>query len=183
MCKGKIVYNDSTKHLLPYFFKQGYKREENDNPADFTLDILIDANENEDILYKLLRNYKRSPLYNKILFDIDEQIRLAAVSSENIDGKKLFQKSFGRELYYISKRTLTNAVRNPALLASQIIVSLVLGLLIGLVFFNMTKTIDPGVKNRLGAIFLIVTSQIFATVTAIEPLIKERSLFIHVSLY
>jgi hypothetical protein len=182
MCKGKIVYHDTTKHVLPYFFKQGYKREENDNPADFTLDILIDANQNEDILYTLLRSYKRSPIYNKILFDIDEQIRLAAVSLENINEKKLFKKPFGRELYYISKRTLTNTIRNPLLFASQTIVAIIVGLLIGLVFFNIPNTPDIGVQNRLGAIFLIVTSQILVTMTAVEPLIKERALFIHVSL-
>ncbi|CAF1498676.1 unnamed protein product, partial [Adineta steineri] len=34
-------------------------------------------------------------------------------------------------------------------------------------------------QNRLGAIFMIVSSKILSTVTAIEPLVKERPLFIH----
>jgi ATP-binding cassette subfamily G (WHITE) protein 2 len=37
------------------------------------------------------------------------------------------------------------------------------------------------VQNRLGAIFFIVISQIFSNVTALEPFLKERVLFIHVS--
>lgn len=44
----------------------------------------------------------------------------------------------------------------------------------------MKTTTDPGIHDRLGAIFCIIVSQIFSTVTALEPLIKERALFIHV---
>jgi hypothetical protein len=56
-----------------------------------------------------------------------------------------------------------------------------MGLLVGLVFNDMEPIVDPGVQNRLGAIFFTVVSQIFSTVTALEPLLKERVLFIHVS--
>ncbi|CAF4339213.1 unnamed protein product [Adineta steineri] len=45
MCKGKIVYNDSPENVLPYFRKQGFERDLNDNPADFLLDILLKANQ------------------------------------------------------------------------------------------------------------------------------------------
>jgi ATP-binding cassette subfamily G (WHITE) protein 2 len=48
-------------------------------------------------------------------------------------------------------------------------------------FYDLKKTYDPGVQNRLGAIFFIVISQIFSNVTALEPFLKERVLFIHVS--
>ncbi|CAF4378634.1 unnamed protein product, partial [Adineta steineri] len=92
-------------------------------------------------------------------------------------------RSVGVEIYYVSQRTLKNAIRNPALFLSQIVVAIILGLLIGLVFHDMKKTIDPGVQNRLGAIFFIIISQIFSTITALEPLLKERALFIHVNLY
>jgi hypothetical protein len=90
-------------------------------------------------------------------------------------------RSFKAEIFYLSQRTLRNVVRNPALAFSQIIVSIIIGLLVGLMFYDLKKTYDPGVQNRLGAIFFIVISQIFSNVTALEPFLKERVLFIHVS--
>ncbi|CAF1318262.1 unnamed protein product [Rotaria sordida] len=56
------------------------------------------------------------------------------------------------EIFYLSQRTLRNAVRNPALALSQTVASIVIGLLVGLLFFDLKKTIEPGVQNRLGAI-------------------------------
>ncbi|CAF4830395.1 unnamed protein product, partial [Rotaria sp. Silwood2] len=82
--------------------------------------------------------------------------------------------------FYLSQRTLRNAVRNPALALSQTLASIIIGLLAGLLFYELKKTTEPGVQNRLGAIFFIVISQIFSNLTALEPLIKERVLFIRV---
>ncbi|CAF1355213.1 unnamed protein product [Adineta steineri] len=182
MCKGKIVYNDSPENVLPYFRKQGFERDLNDNPADFLLDILLKANqhgpEGEKKLADLVRHYQRTKIFQHIPFEIDQQIRIASFNMAN-NKHKIAKKSIFKELYYISKRTVMNTYRNPLLFLSQIVVAVFVGLLIGLVFFNMAKTVDPGIQNRLGAIFMIVSSKILSTVTAIEPLVKERPLFIH----
>jgi ATP-binding cassette subfamily G (WHITE) protein 2 len=76
---------------------------------------------------------------------------------------------------------LRNVVRNPSLAFSQILASIIVGLLVGLLFYDLKKTTDPGVQNRLGAIFFIVISQIFSNMTALEALLKERVLFVHVN--
>ncbi|CAF0809871.1 unnamed protein product [Adineta ricciae] len=72
------------------------------------------------------------------------------------EAEEIIQRPRSRELYYISKRTLQNAVRK-----------------------DIELTDNPGIPNRLGAIFFIIVSQIFSTATALEPLLKERVLFIH----
>jgi ATP-binding cassette subfamily G (WHITE) protein 2 len=181
MCQGKCIYHGSSKKVLSYFTKQGYHCDMHDNPADFVLDVLIDASQNEDGLTKLRQTYKKSLMHTKIINDIDRIESEANHDKHIAEQKKVLERPLGREIYYISKRTLQNAVRNPALFMSQTLVSIILGVLVGLVFYNMDKTSDPGVPNRLGAIFFIVVSQIFSTVTALEPLLKERALFIHVS--
>ena len=72
-------------------------------------------------------------------------------------------------------------MRNSALLMWQILVAILLGLLTGLLYYQIPRTIGSGVQNRLGGIFFIVVNQIFSTATALEPFIKERALFIHVN--
>ncbi|CAF4135358.1 unnamed protein product [Adineta steineri] len=182
MCKGQIVYYDSPENVLPYFHKQGFARDPDDSPPDFLLDILLKANqdslESKAKLDALVGHYRRTKVCHKIHIEINQQIRVASFNMAN-NKHKIAKKSIFKELYYISKRTVMNTYRNPLLFLSQIVVAVFVGLLIGLVFFNMAKTVDPGIQNRLGAIFMIVSSKILSTVTAIEPLVKERPLFIH----
>ncbi len=182
MCKGKTIYQGPALAILPYFNARGYQCELHDNPADFTLDVLIDASRQSDGVDKLNQAYiefqkqinrnseLNTPLHDDRLERLRRQQQGAAA------------RSFRTEIYYVSQRTIRNAIRNPELFLSQIIVAIILGLLVGLVFYDMQATVDPGVQNRLGAIFFIVVNQIFSTVTALEPLLKERVLFIHVSL-
>ena len=44
-------------------------------------------------------------------------------------------------------------------------------------FNDMKKTVDPSVQNRLGALFLMVVSQIFSTMTAAFFLVLFVQLF------
>jgi ATP-binding cassette subfamily G (WHITE) protein 2 len=181
MCKGKSVYQGPALVMLPYFNAQGYQCEFHDNPADFALDILIDVSRKPENLEKLYQAYVKSPLHTNI-----NSVSRKQLHDDNLEKTRRKQqgaaaRSLGIEIYYVSQRTIKNAIRNPALFVSQIVVAIILGLLVGLVFYNMENTIDPGIQNRLGAIFFIVINQIFSTVTALEPLLKERVLFIHVS--
>ena len=167
--------------MLPYFAAQGYHCEVHDNPADFVLDVLIDASRTSEDLEKLNLAHRKSSTHRDITALVEEQSTDDAREKFHRLRKGGPARSLGSEIYYVSKRTATNAVRNPALLMSQAVVATILGLLVGFVFRDMKRIIDPGIQNRLGAIFFMVITQIFSTVTAIEPLIKERALFIHVS--
>ncbi|CAF1189577.1 unnamed protein product [Adineta steineri] len=182
MCKGKIVYNDSPNNVVPYFNRLGFERDPHDSPPDFLLDILVAANrdtaESRTALNTLVRQYQRTKTFQQMPYEIDHQIRLAFFNTANNKNQNI-KKSFFDEFRSISKRIMINTKKHKKLVVVQILVSIFISLLIGLVFFNMPKTVDPGIQHRLGAIFMIVSSKILSTVTAIEPLVKERALFIH----
>jgi len=182
MCKGKCVYNGSPLSIIPHFKKCGYLCEEHDNPADFALDVLISAGEESDAVNNLHKSYVESDMHKNINSFFTQSNRDDGFQALRLHEKGAPGRSFGVEIYYVSRRTLKNSIRNPALFLSQIVVSIVLGLLVGLVFNNIDNTVDPGIQDRLGAIFFIIVSQIFSTVTALEPFLKERVLFIHVSI-
>jgi ATP-binding cassette subfamily G (WHITE) protein 2 len=181
MCKGTTIYHGSALSMLPYFNRQGHQCELHDNPADFALDVLINVSRKAEDLEKLKKAYMESPMYANIHSLLKTQPRDDNLQILRQKQQGTGARSLGIEIYYVAQRTLKNSVRNPALFLSQTVVAIILGLLVGLVFNDMKTTIDPGVQNRLGAIFFIVVSQIFSTVTALEPLLKERILFIHVS--
>ncbi len=183
LCNGKCIYQGSPDEVISHFASQGYPYEEHDNPADFALDVLIEASKTASKLKELIRAYTRSPMPIRMAQHIAD-LEPNENETYNLNDKRPDEKNHSliAEIFYVAQRTLRNSIRNPQLTLSQTIVAVILGLLVGLVFFNMKRTIDSGVQNRLGAIFFIVVSQIFSAVTALEPLLKERTLFIHVSL-
>ncbi|CAF4225143.1 unnamed protein product [Rotaria sp. Silwood2] len=176
----KILFLDEpTTAVLPFFNMQGYSCELHDNPGDFALDVLIDASRQPDNIDKLNKAYMKSQIYANINSLLKKQMNNDGLEKFRRKEQGVAARSRITEIYYVSQRTLRNAIRNPELFLSQVVVAIIMSLLVGLVFNNMENTIDPGVQNRLGAIFFIVVSQIFSTITALEPLIKERVLFIH----
>lgn len=183
MCKGECIFHGPAQDVVAYFSSQGYQCEPYNNPADFALDILTDVGRAQETLAKLSFSYKNSIMHKEII-NLEEKYNTVN-SSKKLKHLKDMHKpravqSVSTEFLYISKRTILNSVRNPGLIMSQIIVSIILGLLIGLVFFDLQNTIDPGIQNRLNAINFIVQGEIFSTLSTLEPLLKERSLFIHV---
>ncbi|CAF1027601.1 unnamed protein product [Didymodactylos carnosus] len=92
---------------------------------------------------------------------------------------KMAKKSRLNEFYYVAQRLLRTLVRNPALVIMQAIVTTIFAILVGLIYLNIDRTINTGVKNRIGAIFFIIMNQIFGNLSAIELFLKERALFMH----
>ena len=169
--------------MLPYFASCHYNCEEHDNPADFALDVLIEVSKIDSSLQQLAEAYIHSEMHArvaKLITEVQPNGNAMCNSDDQRPHKK--NRSFMTETFYVAQRTLRNAVRNPQLFLSQTIVAAVMGCLIGLVFYKMELTDNKGVQNRMGAIFFIVLTQVYSTVTALEPLLRERTLFIHVSL-
>ena len=175
MSKGFCVYQGLTDNLLDYFNQLNYQCELHDNPADFALDVLIDAEQNPQQLKQLIETYESSSMFNNIQNSINQNPLKPPLRSRT-------KRSIRREIHHVSIRTITNAIRNPELFVSQAFVVILLGLLVGLVFYQINLSIETGISNRLGAIFVMIASQIFSSVTALESLLKERVLFIHVKI-
>jgi len=175
MSQGRAVYLGPSINMTSHFSALGYSCPAQDNPADFALDMLNQVT-SASVLKNLCENYRHS--------SIDDHTPDAFPDNMSIDDIAIIQKpdrSFLSDFLYVSQRTFRNALRNSALLAWQIAVAVILGLLTGLLYYQIPQTPGLGVQNRLGGIFFIVVNQIFSTATALEPFIKERALFIHVS--
>jgi ATP-binding cassette subfamily G (WHITE) protein 2 len=194
---GRCIYHGPAIDVLPFFASVGFTCEEHDNPADFLLDVsqgdyqpnlslTNDMNEiNPDIkqdqlVHYLNDAYEKSSIYSKIkqeASDISSSSKGSLVVTPNT--REVRKKSRLFEILYVSQRTFRNAFRNPALVGMQTGVSIFLGVLIGLIYINTDNSMDIGVKNRLGAIFFIVTNQVFGSLSALDLFIKERPLFQH----
>ena len=183
MCQGKAIYSGPSNELSTYLDSFPFLHDPLDNPADVALDMLSDTNGNPTVLSNLCNAHKNSAVFIELKKTLDN-ITLSQNYSKIYEKEKkyLVARPLITEIWYIAERTLMNSIRNPALFISQMIIALILGLLIGTVYYDMKRTIESGIPNRLGAIFLIIISQIFMSTSALEPLSKERALFLHVCL-
>lgn len=170
LSSGHPIYLGPSVNILSYFDMYGFKPDEHDNPADFALDLLINCDETS---MTTLRN-----AYNQSHTNVNDSV---STTTLEIGSNDFISRSNLHDLYFVSLRTFRNTIRDPAMVASQIVVSILLALLTGLVFNQIKPTIETGVQNRLGVIFFIVVNQIYSTTTALEPLVQERALFIHVN--
>jgi ATP-binding cassette subfamily G (WHITE) protein 2 len=175
MSHGRIVYLGSSINMLSYFNQEGLPCKEHDNPADFVLDILTETT-NDSAIKDLCENYLRLPIHISTLAISLNQSFTSEVSKAVQRGS-----SSASQFFYISQRILRNARRNWQPYFWQNVFAILLGLLTGLLYYKMPQTSGSGVQNRLGCIFFVVANQIFSTATALEPFIKERALFVHVS--
>ena len=189
IASGHCIYHGPASEVLTYFAATGFPCEEHDNPADFILDISqglrwtsqtlmnseVDADRKKEKIARHLRDlYVQSESFAAIRQQILEANRSPSEMPVAHESQSAWKKMF-----YVSQRTLCKSFRNPTLMIMQTIVPVCLAIFVGSLYFNTDRTLQNGIKNRLGAIFFIVSNQVFLNLSALELFIKERTLFIH----
>ncbi|KAJ3066124.1 hypothetical protein HDU98_010549 [Podochytrium sp. JEL0797] len=84
---------------------------------------------------------------------------------------------FLTQLSQLVKRSFKHLIRTPTLLLGHILLSVLMGIFIGGVYFHSDDSIS-GVQNRLGSLFFILSLVGFSSLSAIGALAQERNLFI-----
>lgn len=192
MGAGRCIYHGSVHDILPYFASIGLTCEEHDNPADFILDVCQGiryisyplnsiSSESEQRKDQICEYLHDSFIKSSICGSINEQIQDANKATDGTLNKQIKSLSRPRllEMWYVFQRAFRNSFRNSTLMIMQTIVPICLAILVGCLYMNTDNTFENGVKNRLGAIFFIVSNEVFLNLSALELFIKERVLFAH----
>ena len=175
---GCTVYQGSTRQAVEYFRNQGYECPERENPADFFLDLIADDEQN--LLNENSLNWPerfqfsetlQSIIKTKPKNSIKEKIKSTITSTD-------YATNVFKQMFIVGKRTIKNMIRSPTEFLLQILISTLFSVVIGLIYFQLKLNL-AGLQNRAGAIFLMVTIQVFANQSAIMAFMKEKALFIH----
>ncbi|NXT18424.1 ABCG2 protein, partial [Syrrhaptes paradoxus] len=200
LAAGRVLYHGPASHAIEYFQSIGYQCEPYNNPADFFLDVIngdstavamskMDEMNTEEsieehteydktLAEKLAEKYSSSAYY---------QETKAALENISVGNKKktkaifrqiTYANSFLHQLKWVSERTFKNLVGNPQASIAQLCVTVVLGLIVGAIFFGL-KEDSAGLQNRVGAMFFLTTNQCFSSISAIELFVLEKKIFIH----
>nr|XP_033705901.1 broad substrate specificity ATP-binding cassette transporter ABCG2-like [Tursiops truncatus] len=193
------MFHGPAQEALGYFPSTGYHCELYNNPADFFLDVINgdscavvlnredtdgEARETEEpskkdtpLIGKLTEFYANSSFFKETKVELDQ---LSGGQKKNISVYKeiTYATSFCHQLRWISRRSFKNLLGDLQVSIVQIIVTVILGLVIGAIFYHLKN--DPtGMQNRAGVRFFLTTNQCFSSVSAVELLVVEKKLFIH----
>ncbi|XP_009874487.1 PREDICTED: ATP-binding cassette sub-family G member 2-like [Apaloderma vittatum] len=197
---GKVLYHGPAKQALEYFSSIGYECEPFNNPADFFLDIIngdstsvaarkedhrpVDTGKEDNlgsnVVDVLHQKYLNSSLYQSTKEAL-RKVELGRGSKQRVSKQEheiTYANGFLTQLYWVSKRSLKNLVRNPQASFAQIAVTIILALVVGAIFFGV-KLDRSGIQNRVGSLFFVTTNQCFSSVSAIELFIRDKKLFVH----
>lgn len=116
---------------------------------------------------KLETYFKESDLYAQIHREIDEKALI--MSTTLMDDILSMTRSPGctLQIKYLLERSFKNTIRNPYLFMNHILISLVIGLGCGSLFYQLALDLG-GFQNRLGLFFFICTVFSFQCLSSIN---------------
>ncbi|XP_072478443.1 broad substrate specificity ATP-binding cassette transporter ABCG2 isoform X2 [Notamacropus eugenii] len=200
LASGRLIYHGPAQEALEYFASSGYHCEAHNNPADFFLDVINgdssavllnreegtnEAKNHEEpaqhdklIVDKLAENYVNSSYFKNTKAELDtfsvgiQKVKITPFRETT------YSTSFSHQLKWLSKRSFKNLLRSPQASIAQVIITTVLGLVVGAIFFGL-KNDSTGIQNRAGVLFFLTSNQCFSSISAVELLVVEKKLFIH----
>ncbi|NP_001028091.1 broad substrate specificity ATP-binding cassette transporter ABCG2 [Macaca mulatta] len=198
LASGRLMFHGPAQEALGYFESAGYHCEAYNNPADFFLDIIngdstaVALNREEDfkateiiepskrdkpLVEKLAEIYVDSSFYKETKAEL-HQLSGGEKKKITVFKEISYTTSFCHQLRWVSKRSFKNLLGNPQASIAQIIVTVILGLVIGAIYFGLNND-STGIQNRAGVLFFLTTNQCFSSVSAVELFVVEKKLFIH----
>jgi len=183
MSEGEMAYAGRATDAIDYFKAFGFECEQFNNPADFFLDILNEEvkkiTSGQEVKERFSEKFKGSSFYKKMILDVEKAHSKDSSKNEPLEmDLESYETSFAHQLKIISKRTVLNILRNPAVTILQMSVNVIFALIVGAIYFNVDNT-QTGVQNRTGAFFFIIMNMIFGNLSAIELFLAERKIFVH----
>jgi ATP-binding cassette, subfamily G (WHITE), member 2 len=140
--------------------------------------------EKNKLIMKLYNQYRTSSYGTSMSQELDEQLSVSRDFYENIGHTVIptkFPTSFHRQLQCLSKRTVLNLVRNPLLTLTQTMVSLIIAICIGVIYWQLGTSSVDGLQNRHGAFFFLAICLCFSNLSSMEVFIRDLVIFVHES--
>uniref|UniRef100_H0XH38 Broad substrate specificity ATP-binding cassette transporter ABCG2 n=3 Tax=Otolemur garnettii TaxID=30611 RepID=H0XH38_OTOGA len=200
LASGKLMFHGPAQEALGYFASAGYQCEPYNNPADFFLDVINGdstavvlnreaegseatgteepSNRDTPLIEKLAEFYVNSSFYKETKAELDQLSGTPKRKKTPAFSEIAYATSFCHQLRWVSRRSFKNLLGNPQASIAQIIVTIILGLVLGAIYFGL-KSDSTGIQNRAGVLFFLTTNQCFSSVSAVELFVVEKKLFMH----
>jgi len=159
MKSGKILYQGSTKLLGQYLEMRGCPCPAEHNPADHAMFVL----QTETLEALEEKGFAATPPKDLTLPSDDCKVKSWA-------GTPSVVPSFGRQLYYLLFRELSNATRDKGSLIARFGITIFINLLVGLLFLDAGRkddSIPSNFQTHAGCIVFVMISSMFGSIQGV----------------
>ncbi|KAK9375453.1 uncharacterized protein V1513DRAFT_442998 [Lipomyces chichibuensis] len=135
--------------------------------------------EPESDLDDFVIKYKVSTISDLMKTEIQESVETASTHSDRLPAFLYGGQKIGilEQIVILSGRTFKNLYRDPMLLLTHYIMALVLAVLCGYLYHDISNDIS-GFQNRLGLFFFLLALFGFSTLTSLHVFASERQIFV-----
>ncbi|KAK9311725.1 P-loop containing nucleoside triphosphate hydrolase protein [Lipomyces starkeyi] len=135
--------------------------------------------EPESDLDDFVIKYKESTISDLMKTEIQESAEIASAHSDHLPAFLYGGQKIGipEQFVILSGRTFKNLYRDPMLLLTHSIMALVLAVLCGYLYYDISNDIS-GFQNRLGLFFFLLALFGFSTLTSLHVFASERQIFV-----
>lgn len=190
LADGRVVYHGPAADAVPYFTSLGHPCPMYTNPADFFFLELLgdieklhgDSGKSGSIVEELCGTWENSQ-EQKILLAEQELATIKASKEEvNFSEYKKEFSSFGRQFSFLVKRAGLNLVRDRMILGVKGFQTIVIALLLGLVYLNVSdpsKEAASQLQDTSGALYFLILNQFMGSSMGILSIFsKEKIIFL-----
>ena len=173
MSAGRIVYFGKAEDSMSYFDKNEYAVPQYTNPPDYYMKLLRTGLTTEE--KGSLRNVQQGHEVSERLAELWVEHSAANRSptllpdeevEEDVDVESAYAVGFTRQFRELMLRSTNAIFRNPRLFKSRIISSILLGLIVGIIFFRQDDE-PAGVRAKQGAIFFMFVNLAMTSLHAV----------------
>ncbi|KAJ2080617.1 hypothetical protein H4R24_002938 [Coemansia sp. RSA 988] len=168
LSQGRVVYFGPTSSVISYFGDLGHQCPMHENPADYFVRMMTLDYRSEDALAKSKEQVKEladvfaaySSSGSNKSGNKKQTDNLSAIESEASGKMDLSRNSWMYEYTTLARRDWLNIFRNVNYCVSQVLQPIVMGLLIGFMYYYLEDN-ALGVQNRLGVLYIILVQGTF----------------------
>jgi hypothetical protein len=164
LAQGELVYFGSSKDALTYFEALNHSCPNHYNPADYLLD-LVTMNSVAQVR-GMAMNY-RNEHQSKVLTSY-RACTPEGFPEDMFDDLSEYATSPYEQVWCLSVRTMKHNFRNPFLLRTQYLMTLLLGLAIGFIYWKGCTLNLEGIQNRVGILFFSASLLTFSSMSSID---------------
>ena len=136
----------------------------------------------DDLMTRQLTELVHAYEDSNVLRSLNQSIARVAQENGNLRSGLSSTEGYKRvnvwqQFVILSRRTFKNLYRNPMLMLTHYTIAIVMALLCGVLYFNITNDIS-GFQNRLGLFFFLLALFGFSALTSLNVFTSERPLFL-----
>lgn len=151
--------------------------------------ITADNDDDDVMIYgktvNMADSYLQTDMYHLTQQQLQEIQQRLNDNMNNGKGRAAYARNIFWQSLVVTHRSLVSLFRHPMSLSFQVIIMIVFALIAGTVYFDLRgkevsqKSLENVIRDRVGAFFFMIMSQVFSNMSAVDLFIQRKALFIH----